>query len=438
MKVGCLDKDGTRLVVCREVGEDLFIVNTASGEVTRGSAGGLLERTASRLSPFQSNDEHLRRVVTDSSQDGIVFTYTEGGSTVDVIDVTAGVVHTVHLPRDMAIRAVRTVAPTTLQVTAGSRAAEDVAGDHTTTFLLASQDGGKTPPNQLFELLHSTPGGPNPPAYDFVSHDQAPASLVSLLSPSTAAVARDAPSRVFGSPSTLATVALGYPDALLATDASDVELVDFLRPAKAGASPAAYCPITRTMYNLLPSEGLEDGGEFAGTLEAVSLRQSTVRHVKIPLQRESPGGAKPTASGSISDNSRIHSAVPLPVGRVLTASVGGELRQWEMDQLGLKQSLLSWRQMVGGEEGRLQLERYSGLDAKGPKHGKVDEKNEPHVGGNTWQGGTGGRDTAGLGGKGGPYRLDAGHDVHQLSDEEKEAVPEHIKQVSIRGLGLAR
>jgi len=36
-------------------------------------------------------------------------------------------------------------------------------------------------------------------------------------------------------------------------------------------------------------------------------------------------------------------------------------------------------------------------------------------GGNTWAGGTGGRDTAGLGGKGGPYRLDAGHAVHQLS-----------------------
>ena len=32
----------------------------------------------------------------------------------------------------------------------------------------------------------------------------------------------------------------------------------------------------------------------------------------------------------------------------------------------------------------------------------------------------------GLGGKGGPYRLDAGHDVHQLSDEEKADVPEEV------------
>jgi hypothetical protein len=92
--------------------------------------------------------------------------------------------------------------------------------------------------------------------------------------------------------------------------------------------------------------------------------------------------------------------------------------------------------------------------------GKRDKNNDPHVGGNTWAGGTGGRDTAGLGGKGGPYRMvrvqaqgsivhrsirpccvrcsvfrsyglqDAGHDVHQLSQEEKDAVPDHIKQAA--------
>lgn len=42
--------------------------------------------------------------------------------------------------------------------------------------------------------------------------------------------------------------------------------------------------------------------------------------------------------------------------------------------------------------------------------------------------GTGGRDTAGLGGVGGPYRLDAGHDVHQVSQVDKDAVPEHVRR----------
>ncbi|KAJ8960607.1 hypothetical protein NQ318_013899 [Aromia moschata] len=82
------------------------------------------------------------------------------------------------------------------------------------------------------------------------------------------------------------------------------------------------------------------------------------------------------------------------------------------------------------EDVQVTVKRYSGLDTKEPKHGKEDPDNKPHVGGNTWAGGTGGRDTAGLGGKGGPYRLDKGHKVHQLSDEEKNAVPEHIQRAA--------
>lgn len=51
--------------------------------------------------------------------------------------------------------------------------------------------------------------------------------------------------------------------------------------------------------------------------------------------------------------------------------------------------------MVGNPPKQLNLERNSGLDVSHPKHGKIDPKNTPHVGGNTWAGGTGGRDTAG-------------------------------------------
>ncbi|PKI82422.1 hypothetical protein MVES1_003389 [Malassezia vespertilionis] len=63
-----------------------------------------------------------------------------------------------------------------------------------------------------------------------------------------------------------------------------------------------------------------------------------------------------------------------------------------------------------------------------PKEGKDDPNNDPHVGGNTWRGGTGGRDTAGLGGKGGYERVYKGHQVHQISDEEKRDVPDHITE----------
>ena len=87
--------------------------------------------------------------------------------------------------------------------------------------------------------------------------------------------------------------------------------------------------------------------------------------------------------------------------------------------------------MVGDLENReLMIKRDKVGDLDSPKHGKIDPNNAPHVGGNTWAGGTGGRDTAGLGGVGGPYRLDAGHDVHQVSDEVKNQVPEHIRQAA--------
>lgn len=81
-------------------------------------------------------------------------------------------------------------------------------------------------------------------------------------------------------------------------------------------------------------------------------------------------------------------------------------------------------------EMQVSVDHFSGKDVSAPKHGKVDEKNEPHVGGNTWAGGSGGRDTAGLGGKGGPYRLDSGHKVHQLSDKEKDDIPDHVKEAA--------
>ncbi|KAF8624743.1 hypothetical protein AX17_007074 [Amanita inopinata Kibby_2008] len=64
-------------------------------------------------------------------------------------------------------------------------------------------------------------------------------------------------------------------------------------------------------------------------------------------------------------------------------------------------------------------------DLSGPKEGEHDDKE--HSGGNRWAGGTGGRDTAGLGGRGGYKRLYKGGDIKQVSDELKSNVPEDIR-----------
>lgn len=64
----------------------------------------------------------------------------------------------------------------------------------------------------------------------------------------------------------------------------------------------------------------------------------------------------------------------------------------------------------------------------GPKQGKIDPENKEHSGGNTWKGGTGGRDTAGLGGRGGYERFYSGQQIKQINAELKKDVPDHIKQ----------
>ncbi|KAI4486325.1 hypothetical protein M0802_012344 [Mischocyttarus mexicanus] len=179
-----------------------------------------------------------------------------------------------------------------------------------------------------------------------------------------------------------------------------------------------------------PSDKKHTG--ISGYLEIVNTVNHKVRYIPIP----EPVRVSPLSEWLYGKELPIFAAPTSNYGLV-TVDVNGCVRLWETSLMNIEKSLGSWRKMIGSEENKIQItkERYSGQDVSSPKHGKIDEKNDPHVGGNTWAGGTGGRDTAGLGGKGGPYRLDAGHTVHQLSDEEKNAIPEHVKKAA-REMGL--
>ncbi|CAF0785254.1 unnamed protein product [Adineta ricciae] len=120
-------------------------------------------------------------------------------------------------------------------------------------------------------------------------------------------------------------------------------------------------------------------------------------------------------------------------GSLITIDSRANIHHWEIVPTHLQISLDNWsKQNRRSGEHSLDVEYMKGgkTDLSEPKHGKVDPKNEPHVGGNQWAGGTGGRDTAGLGGIGGPYRLDAGHQVYQVPDDVKAAVPEHIRRTA--------
>nr|XP_034959302.1 von Willebrand factor A domain-containing protein 8 isoform X1 [Zootoca vivipara] len=169
--------------------------------------------------------------------------------------------------------------------------------------------------------------------------------------------------------------------------------------------------------------------QAAGYLEITDLTTKKLKYIPIPR----PMNLTPYTSwlSAISDTDVLLAA--LGEAGVVTVDMGGNVRLWETSLESLERSLQEWKTMIGEENGRpvqITIQRESGLDVSSPKHGKMDPDNTPHVGGNTWAGGTGGRDTAGLGGKGGPYRLDAGHKVYQVSQAEKDAVPEEVKKAA--------
>jgi len=158
---------------------------------------------------------------------------------------------------------------------------------------------------------------------------------------------------------------------------------------------------------------------------------------EIPIETSVQSDRKNAWEERVAPSVKLHLSGSENSDQVYITTTSGHIYEYQL--VNLQSDLAQWHRMVGEDsnntsgglsdsEQRLELKRDSGLDNTAPKHGKIDPENTPHVGGNTWAGGTGGRDTAGLGGKGGPYRLDAGHDVHQLSDAEKDNVPEHLKE----------
>ncbi|XP_064465910.1 von Willebrand factor A domain-containing protein 8-like isoform X2 [Ornithodoros turicata] len=165
-----------------------------------------------------------------------------------------------------------------------------------------------------------------------------------------------------------------------------------------------------------PSEGPPENS--TGCLEVVNLSDQSVCYVPVPVSRGIPNFLR--------DDSDIQFVMDVgSQDTLVTVDNNGCVRSWELTPQKLKNSLSEWQKMIGTGQ-RLELKVEKKGEVKGPKHGKEDPENAPHVGGNTWAGGTGGRDTAGLGGIGGPYRLDKGHQVHQLSDIEKQSVPPEV------------
>jgi hypothetical protein len=145
-------------------------------------------------------------------------------------------------------------------------------------------------------------------------------------------------------------------------------------------------------------------------LKTKSLREVNLSH---PIKMNEIEKMRP---GSLLSVSVIRSPPHLESEWALASTFDsrGCIRFFEIDSETVEENMRNWKQMMGFpdprnanvdsalkglRDGEGKSDPRFGVDK--PKHGKEDEKNEPHVGGNTWAGGTGGSDTAGLGGRGG-------------------------------------
>jgi hypothetical protein len=158
-----------------------------------------------------------------------------------------------------------------------------------------------------------------------------------------------------------------------------------------------------------------DDKNAVGYIEVVDLAKKCVSYLEI-----SKSGDETEDGFNVVSEANYLMQAGRQSDSVFTIDFDGVIREWETSRLHLERSLDEWHRLVNSAEQRSLNIEYRDLsedklkDLNGPKHGKVDLKNAPHVGGNTWAGGSGGRDTAGLGGVGGPYRLDSGNQVFQV------------------------
>jgi MoxR-like ATPase len=179
--------------------------------------------------------------------------------------------------------------------------------------------------------------------------------------------------------------------------------------------------------------------------EVVDLTNNMVRVVPIPVagnERVSPHSAVQIANSSIGyvpKVVRLVSMTTMATGEILVLGEDGRVAIFEFDSKKLQSQLQQWNRIVGSlpqanlpkkQELRMVFEYNDGKRASGnPKFGEFDGKH--HRGGATFAGGQGGGDTAGIGGTGGPARLDLGHGhVFQVSDEVKQQVDRKVLDAS--------
>ncbi|XP_072440906.1 von Willebrand factor A domain-containing protein 8 isoform X2 [Chiloscyllium punctatum] len=439
-----------QVVLHEEQSNVILLLNLTNGAVSRIISGE--EQQAPKKAYWWANrdDRNIYKMCREFSHKNWLVFYKKQGTSLDVLDVLEGRSHSITLP---------------IEVNSVHLVAEDrwllVERKTNKKFLLTKpmSVGSDLSGTCQLHMIHEEPvsmGFGNTAALelsspDMVSKEELPSENLSVALGQKIV----SPNRILSDENSYATIVVGFPDLLSPSEVytwkrkASLDSAGAISPksrffrgsSESGSVKQSNC-ITLTGANqVIRAVAAEDvpiseiypkdvkPPNTAGFLEVTDLNSKRIKYIPIP----SALIISPYTQwlSKISDTDVL--IAPIGAGGVVTVDMGGHVRLWETGFDHLQRSLLEWRTMIGQEDGRplqITVERDSGLDVTAPKHGRIDVDNAPHVGGNTWAGGTGGRDTAGLGGKGGPYRLDAGHKVYQVSQAEKDAVPEEVKRAA--------
>ncbi|XP_015436768.1 PREDICTED: von Willebrand factor A domain-containing protein 8 [Dufourea novaeangliae] len=408
------------VLVHEELSNSFVMVNLDNKSAQRVQSASVFDMASDRISRSFNTKQLQWKMKNDliQSRNQIVF-HTLNSNKIEVIDLRSANAYSINVPFDIESIMIASTRKWLIQDTSGTR------------YILRKSTDSLPCPNVLQEIEEPVDIRRKFGSLRSCSKNDIPVSIL------TAALEQqiDSPNRLLVGDNVYVGIAIGFPDL-----DSFTELHFWPRKQRSRSSDSSIVMenghiIRAAMPDEVPEDVLPQNGrhsDISHYLEIVDITNHKLRYIPVPQ----------AVNESIYAQQLYAPYYPLYIAAksnhdLVTVDAGGCLRVWETSAGNIERSLEAWQRMVGSDNERLQItkERYSGLDVSSPKHGKVDEKNEPHVGGNTWAGGTGGRDTAGLGGKGGPYRLDAGHTVHQLSDEEKNAVPEHIKKAA-REMGV--
>ncbi|KAM6934858.1 von Willebrand factor A domain-containing protein 8 [Xenentodon cancila] len=441
-----------QVVLHEEQSNTVLHLDLVTGAVRRLVLSPDSDQTSSRASNWWSSKEQQggHKMCRDFAHKNWLLFYKEDGNQLEVLDVLEGRVHSISLP--INLKSVYLVAEDRWLLLESNTNKKFLL---TKPMHMAAEDSGVC-------QLHSINEDTVSPGHGATSAEvSVPQMLSSEQLPSenlSAALGQKivSPNRLLADSGSFAQIIVGFPDLM-----SPNEVYSYKRPVDLSAMKSSEGGSHMFFRGGIRS----DSAKRSNCVSLLSANQ-VVRAIppnKVPLKDIYPKDVTPPMTAAYLEVTDLNSkklkyvAVPRSMtvspytnwlskvsdcdvlmaafgsGSVVTVDMGGYVRLWETGLDTLQRSLMEWRNMIGTEDGnpvQITIQRDSGQDVTAPKHGKIDPNNAPHIGGNQWAGGTGGRDTAGLGGKGGPYRLDAGHKVYQVSQAEKDAVPEEVRRAA--------